>query len=282
MASGSFNIDTFSYRRQLPLSNEYTPYSTATMFAIGPSSFLQGYSFYDYTTGVLGLPDASTMSVNFTRLVCTQISTVYANEENLYNFVSTQAIINTPFSYTFSNLSSASITKAAGENAYPEIVNGPQIDLSNAFPQLYSILNSFQYNLQVDVSYSIVLDKGDTTYNFVSTVAFFNDYNEYINAGRAMSTRINTNSNYTTVNNRFWFYAQDNNGAQLRDDPLNIANNPSTFQMKIVMLQNGGSNYNPGYNILIPGDYNYQFTFWPTPKNYCNAPMPLYAPAPIR
>jgi hypothetical protein len=60
MASGSFNINTFSWYNDLPLSNDTTAYSTCTMFAVGPSSFMQPYSFYQYTS-TSGFLDTSTV-----------------------------------------------------------------------------------------------------------------------------------------------------------------------------------------------------------------------------
>lgn len=281
MASGSFNIDTFSYRRQLPLSNEYTAFSTGTMFAVGPSSFLQGYSFYDYSYGLLGFPDTSTLSVSLTRLVCTSVSTVYGNEVGLQRFVSSAIQLNQPFSYSLSPVSTALIEQSAGAIPYPVVIDGPRIELSNAFSQAYNILDSFNYNVQVDVNYSIVLNKPDTTYNWISTICVFNEYDEFVNQGRTLTTRVGTNCNYTTINNRFWFYSQDQNGTSLQNDPLNIPDNPSTLQLKIVLQNTGGSNFNPGYSVYIPGDYNYQLTFWPTSSNYSNAPPPLNPIFPI-
>jgi hypothetical protein len=61
MASGSFNINTFSWYNELPLSNDGTAYSTCTMFAVGPSSFMQPYSFYQYTS-TSGFVDTSTLT----------------------------------------------------------------------------------------------------------------------------------------------------------------------------------------------------------------------------
>ena len=61
MASGSYNIDTYSWYRSLPLSNDTMPYSTYQMFAVGTSSFLDEFTFYQYTTSS-GFVDTSTLS----------------------------------------------------------------------------------------------------------------------------------------------------------------------------------------------------------------------------
>jgi len=60
MASGSFNINTFSRYGELPLANTVIPYSSLTMFAVGKNSLLSPYSFYDYTNAS-GFMDTSTM-----------------------------------------------------------------------------------------------------------------------------------------------------------------------------------------------------------------------------
>lgn len=93
MASGSLEIDTYSWYRSFPLSNDSIPYSTATMFATGECGFMKPYSFYQYQS-TSGFPDTSTMSVNFTGFVCTSlISSVNSlsntNYENRRQFVST-------------------------------------------------------------------------------------------------------------------------------------------------------------------------------------------------
>jgi hypothetical protein len=247
------------------------------MFAVGPSSFLQGYSFYDYSYGVLGFPDTSTLSVSLTRLVCTSVSTVYGNEVQLQNFVSTQAAVNVPFSLALSNVSTVTLEKGAGSNIYPEVVLGPRINLATQFPKVYSTLATFNYNLQVDVNYNIVLDKNDTSFNWVSSIAKFNNFGN----GRVVSTRVGTNSNFTTLSQRFWFFAQNDAGTKLIGDPNNLPASPSTFQLTVAMLYNSGVDQNPGYSIYIPGNYNYQFTFWPTPANYGVAPQPLVPNFPI-
>ena len=61
MASGSYNIDTYSWYRSLPLSNDTMPFSTYQMFAVGTSSFLDAFTFYQYTTSS-GFVDTSTLS----------------------------------------------------------------------------------------------------------------------------------------------------------------------------------------------------------------------------
>ena len=72
MASGSYEIDTFSWYKSFPLSNLANGFSTGTLFAVGECGFMSPFSFYQYTSTV-GFPDTSTMSVNFTNYVCTSL-----------------------------------------------------------------------------------------------------------------------------------------------------------------------------------------------------------------
>ena len=116
MASGSFNIDTFSYRYQLPLSNEYTAYSTGTMFAVGPSSFLTAYSFYDYSYGLCRFPDTSTMSVSLTSLISTTSNTIV-------NYLSTDAVYTRTFNYTFPAISTLFSTSSVSPGNYPLVID---------------------------------------------------------------------------------------------------------------------------------------------------------------
>lgn len=64
MSSGSLNINTFSWYRELPLSNDITGYPSTTMFAVGPSNFMVPYTFYQYTS-TSGFIDTSTLTTIF-------------------------------------------------------------------------------------------------------------------------------------------------------------------------------------------------------------------------
>lgn len=61
MSSGSYEIDTLSWYRSLPLSNQINAYQTGTMFAVGDCAFLKPYTFYEYQQSV-GATDTSTLS----------------------------------------------------------------------------------------------------------------------------------------------------------------------------------------------------------------------------
>lgn len=115
MSSGSYEIDTFSWYRSFPLSNDSTSYSTGTLFAVGECGFMSPFTWYQYTSTV-GFPDTSTMSVNFTNYVCTSLqsttdsllSTIgldmrtYMSTIPLTRWISSSTIETNPFIFTSS------------------------------------------------------------------------------------------------------------------------------------------------------------------------------------
>jgi hypothetical protein len=289
MASGSFNIDTFSYRRQLPLSNEYTAFSTGTMFAVGPSSFLQGYSFYDYSYGLCGFPDTSTMSVNITnlisaqsvsitRLISTTFSTTMNNFSNIRSYLSTDATFTRCFQHTCPAISTFQSSSSVSVGDYPLVIDGPTINLQDeqfdATRSLYDMINARTHDLVVQFSYSIVLNKAGEDFNWVSTLGFFNTFDPVISARhRQYLTRVGVNSNYTTLTPSFYF----NN-----DDTIQIPLNPTTFGVKFVMTSNTpSSSASPSFSIYVPGEYNYSFTFYPF-SNYVSIAPPALTTQNIR
>ncbi len=112
MASGSYEIDTFSWYKSFPLSNDANGYSTGTLFAVGNCGFMSPFTWYQYTSTV-GFPDTSTMSVNFTQFVCTSLqsttgsllSTIGSNLRSymstvpLTRWVSAAVTLTEPFTY---------------------------------------------------------------------------------------------------------------------------------------------------------------------------------------
>lgn len=93
MASGSFEIDTFSWYRSLPTNGCGEPYSTGTLFAVGECAFLKPYTFWQYQSSV-GFADTSTISVNMTEyinsnLVSTTQTLTHLIGSNARQYVST-------------------------------------------------------------------------------------------------------------------------------------------------------------------------------------------------
>ena len=289
MASGSFNINTFSYRQQLPLSNEYTAFSTGTMFAVGFSSFTQGYSFYDYSYGLCGFPDTSTMSVNLTnlisaqsvsitRLISTTFSTTMNNFSNIVNYLSTDAMFTRTFQYTCSSVNTFQSNSAVAIGDYPLIIDGPTVDLRTQqvtdTQSLYDIINARTHDIIIQFSYSVVLSKAGEDFNWVSTLTYVNQF-DTLNKDRRKQwvTRVGVNSNYTTLSPSFYF----NN-----DDTLQIPVNASTLGVKFVMMSNTpSSTASPSFSIYVPGEYNYSFTFYPF-SNYISIGPPTLASQNVR
>ena len=283
MASGSFNIDTFSYRHQLPLSNGYTAFSTGTMFAVGVSSFVNGYSFYDYSYGLCGFPDTSTMSVNITnlissqsvsitRLISTTFSTTMNNFSNVRNYMSTDAAFTRTFNYVFPSVSTFVSTATSPNVDYPLVINGPTLDLKTAKVtdtlSIFDILRMNTHDVFIQFNYSIVLNKPNEDFSWVSTITYFDQF-QILNTDRRRQylTRVGLNSNYTTLTPYFKFP---------NDDTQAIPLNASTFSVKFVCTSNTPSSQQaPSFSIYAPGENNYTFTFYPF-SNYIN-----YSPGPI-
>lgn len=283
MASGSFNIDTFSYRYQLPLSNGYTAYSTGTMFAVGVSSFLNGYTFYDYSYGLCGFPDTSTMSVNITnlissqsvsitRLISTTFSTTMNNFSNIRNYISTDASLTRTFNYILPSASTFISSQTLPTIDYPLVINGPTLDLKTAYltngVSIFDFLRMHTHDVFIQFNYSIVLNKPGEDFSWISTLAYFDQFNFFnLDYRRQYTSRVGLNSNYTTLTPYFKFR---------NDDTISIPLNASTLSFKFVCASNTPiSTQAPSFNIYVPGENNYTFTFYPFLSNIQYAPGPL-------
>jgi hypothetical protein len=274
MASGSFNINTFSYRHQLPLSNEYTAFSTGTMFAVGFSSFTEGYSFYDYSYGLCGFPDTSTMSVSMTRLMSTAFSTTMNNFSNIVNYLSTDAMYNRTFQYTFNTVSTLLSTAATSTGNYPLEFVGPTLNLrdgiidSNGPISVFDVVRARTHSIQIDFDYNLVLSKAGEDFNWVSTIGYFGDFTSNIPVrNRVYMTRVGVNSNYTSLSPRMTFDISENDC---------IPTGASTFTFRLNIQSNAGiSTASPAFSIYVPGNTNYTFTFFPLKSNIFDLPQPV-------
>ena len=110
MASGSLNIDTFTWLKQMPLSTNTTGYSNLTMFAVGSDKYMNPYSFYQYTNAS-GFVDTSTLTTIFNSAITSSInfigksymSTIPYTKWISTNTVGTNVFETTyPFTYTSS------------------------------------------------------------------------------------------------------------------------------------------------------------------------------------
>lgn len=263
MASGSYNIDTFSWYRSLPLSNDTTPFSTLTMFAVGPSSFMKNYTFYDYTWSN-GFPDTSTFSVSITSFVDTAITsttqalgkvfmstipyTRWTVGSSNFEYPVAGGVPNTyDFTSTFT-----------GTTGWPLTITTPNVWLGEGMTRL---INSQQYNVFVDCKYSLFLSNVADQYVWVSTVGKFQSGYSFINplsVGRTQTTRVGLEQ-YVDVNTKLMF------APQVAGSRTQLVDSTSSFTMNIAMFSNATSTspYAPEFNIFIPGNNNFTFTCVP-------------------
>jgi hypothetical protein len=244
MASGSFNIHTFSWERQLPLSTNTTQYSTLTTFATGSDGFMKPYSFYQYTTAS-GFPDTSTFSVSITSYIETSlISTTVALGKSYVSTVPTEH-------------RSYSLPATGG---YPKVVVGSNVDLGS---KLSELINSQAYTVYVDHQASVWHGSSDP-FLWVSTIGVFGFRvnNLY---GRTVTTRVGS-SNYTQVYNKFMF------SPQVFGQQTQIPAFSSNFHLEFVFQKPAGSSSttSPAVNIFVPGDNNYTFTLMPVTSTIIN------------
>lgn len=244
MASGSFEIATFSWERQIPLSTNTTAYSTLTTFATGTDGFMRPFSFYQYTTAS-GFPDTSTFSTSITRFI-------------QQSFASTVSFLGKTYVSTFPT---SDFSSNAGQAPnYPRIIQLPQVALGPIFSNL---LNSKQYNVFVESQYNLWLDANDD-FTVVSTIGVFGTRvnNQF---GRTTTTRVG-NSNYTQINTKLMFQPQQF-GSQTQIPAFS-----STFQLQVVLQStpNATVNLSPAYNVYVPGENNYTFTLVPVTSTILN------------
>jgi hypothetical protein len=243
MASGSFNIDSYSWYRSLPLSTNTLAYSTGTLFAVGPSSFMNAYSWYQYTN-MVGFPDTSTMSVNFTNYVCTSlISTV-----DFLGKVYKSTIPTGDFRSTYTTFT----------NNYPGEILTSSIYLGT---DMSNLIASKKYNVFVDFQYNLYLSTPYDAYTWISTTGYIGSNIQTI--GRQVTTRIG-NESYETIRQSLMFAPQP---FATQDQ---IGNEPSSFFLKLDLLSTpiATNSKSPAFDIYIPGENNYVFTLVPISTNF--------------
>ncbi len=269
MASGSYNIDTFSWYRSLPLSNDTTPFSTLTMFAVGPSSFMKNYTFYDYTWAN-GFPDTSTFSVSITNYV--RDSLVSTTSALGKTFMSTIPYIrwrtggNTyeyPVAGTVPEPYDFISSYSTGLLTYPVNIQTPSVWLGEGMTRL---INSKQYNVFVDSQYSLFLSTPTDRFTWVSTIGLFSNSTQgsygLLNQGRVVTTRVG-NEQYLDIHSKMMYMPQP------AGTETQLIQNISSFYLDIYLRSSifnttfiGAPNC-PAYDIYIPGDNNLTFTLVP-------------------
>ena len=243
MSSGSFDIDTFTWNRSLPLSNATSTYSSMTMLVTGKDGFLTPYSFYDYTTA-LKFPDTSTFSTSITSFLDTSLK-------------STVAYLGKPF---ISTIPTQTWVSTSVNSNYPQVIKISPVNLGPVFSDM---INSKQYNVFVESQYSI-LAGANNPYLWISTVGVFNDRVNQ-SYGRTTTTRV-TNSNYMDINTKFIFVPQQY-GSQYQIPPFT-----STFHLEVSILYSSTitNNSSKFFDIYVPGENNYTFTLTPTTSTILN------------
>lgn len=184
MASGSFEIDSYSWFRSLPLSNCVTAYPQGTMFAVGECAFMNPYTFYQYQSSV-GFTDTSTLS---NALISTNANSLMSTTANLqsninYNrrqivssiplmrWISAATIETFPFTYesTFLNLNSNVTSTILSTFIFPFISSGNFGTItSNIYPSCapYSLFSTINVTTSTFTSTSI----SSISSNFISTL----------------------------------------------------------------------------------------------------------------
>jgi hypothetical protein len=240
MASGSLNVDTLSVYRTLPLQRDVIPYVQNTIFSVGPSSFLEGYSFYS-TFIINNYMDPSTMSTFIiSSLNQALTSTLKSNE------------INKVSTLTVSDFTSTNTNVVSYNNL---VIRTPPINLG-----LFSnIINTNKYDVMVQGKYSLFLNSftPPDTYAYVSTVGVFDNLTP-TNIGQTTTTRVGTGV-YTEINTNLYF-------SLLRTGvyPLSIPQNLSNFHYEIYLRSpTNNTNNTPNFDLYITGANNYMFTLIP-------------------
>lgn len=102
MASGSFEIDSYSWFRSLPLSDCVNAYPQGTMFAVGDCAFLKPYTFYEYQSSV-GFVDTSTLSNVLTSTTTANLNSTTASLMSSIDYNRRQIVSTIPLTRWFSS-----------------------------------------------------------------------------------------------------------------------------------------------------------------------------------
>lgn len=243
-SSGIF--DTIFFKNAVPLIDEITPFSTLTLLAMGPSSIVQGYSFYDYQNAC-GFQDTSTivnqLSTNIGSTVSLNRSTLQSELNSSIqtltdsiNFIGKTYVSTIPYSSEF--MSSYTGT----DNLYPGVIITPQLSLGN----ISSLITSSRYNVYVDLEYSLELVANDS-HTWVNTVGVFNALGNPIyadaNKGATTTTRVGNNT-ITNINTSLLF----------TPGPTQIPLTTSSFHFEVYLKSsiNATTDFSPLFNIYVP------------------------------
>lgn len=269
MASGSYNIDSFSWYRSLPLSTNTTGYSTGTLFAVGPSSFEVPYTFYQYQSTV-GFTDTSTLSNAFNNILATSLASTttgigftFQSTIPLVRWISTndtsyQSSVPV-FGWPAQTVDFMSTYTTFSEN-WPISFQPNTVWLGT---ELTSLIQSKQYTVAVDFQYSLFLSTNTSVlpryYSWVSTIGLLGSNTGTV--GKQITTRVG-NQNYANLQQKFVFNPQTID-EQTTNGQIGLT--PSSFSFKVVIGSNTENTIPeaPAFDVFVPGENNFTFTLIP-------------------
>jgi hypothetical protein len=244
------------------------------MFAVGPSSFEQAYTFYQYTWSN-GFPDTSTFSTSITTFIDDAFRST--NQSFGKQFVSTVPLVqwistgnNLVFDYpvpgsipqTYDYISS--LNNDSGSLSNPLFISTPRVYLGDGLSYL---INSKQFDVYVESQYSILFNTNvngvtSNTYNIVSTIGVFNGPGLGLggNQGRTVQQRVSFNQ-YANLNQKLTFKPEPF-GSETQI-PANSSNYRLHITMPTSVNLNNPATYAPSYELFVPGDNNFTFTLVP-------------------
>ena len=208
------------------------------MFAVGPSSFMQPYSFYQYTWAS-GFPDTSTFSTSITTFICTSLQSTVAFLGKVYK----STIPTADFRSTYTNFTSL----------YPGRILTSSMFLGTG---LQDLIETKQYNVFVDFQYNLYLSTPYDSYSWVSTTGYLGS--NVGTTGRTVTTRVG-NQSFETIRESLTY------APQLIAEQTQIGFNASNFFLDIRLNSsiNATSTYSPAFDIYVPGENNFTFTLVP-------------------
>ena len=268
MSSGSLNIDSFSWYRSLPLSNDTTGYYTGTLFAVGRSSIEVPYTLYQYQSTV-GFTDTSTMSVAVANYVEASLQStvngigftfqstiplvrwVSTNQTSFQSSVPVNGWVPRPYDF---------VSTTTNFGTWPVNLQMSTMWLGTDLPAL---IESKRYTVAVDFQYSLITSTNTAVnpnyYSWVSTIGYLGSNSGTV--GKQRTSRIG-NQTYTTIQQTL-VYTPQTTAEQTTTGQ--IGTTPSSFWFKAVI----GSNVTntvinaPAFDIFVPGENNFTFTLTP-------------------
>jgi hypothetical protein len=310
MASGSYNIDTYSWYRSLPLSNDTMPFSTYQMFAVGTSSFLEPFTFYQYTTSS-GFVDTSTLSaaiINVLNSSLISIGKIFVSTIPYTNYIATTSTVSNytqtfPYDYPSSfnrTVSTFPSTFGPPPGTASTFVStgifGPFTSSVAAAPSPFNFTSTYdgqtaQYPLQITTP-NLWLGtsmQGLLNQNQYNVFVEF-QYSLYLSSAATLYSWVSTTGTFgnttalqgnigRTVTTRVGM----SNFSHIREEltyaaqantggDREIGFSASTFTLTLNLQSSFGTSnvLAPAFDIYIPGDNNFTFTLVPVTSSIIN------------